>query len=141
MDSAKPRRAVDRSGTAVSRPAEIAIDPQPLVGTWMNTNNATRGITQVVLAVRDGGLVVRAFGACDPASCDWGSVNVAVFAGDADSVEGNAFNAFYDFGFMETHLQSHIRQGVLVVAKFDRFKDDSGRANYFSKEFFFRADE
>jgi hypothetical protein len=52
-----------------------------------------------------------------------------------------SFSAFYDFGFMETQLQAHVRQGVLIIAKFDRFKDNSGRANYFSKEFFYRAEQ
>jgi|SRR5215471_13565307 len=141
MESAQASRIGEGRAIQVLHPGGAVIDPRPLAGSWINTNTGTRGIARVAVSVKDGGVIVRAFGACDPAPCDWGEAYSEVFADDPDSAEGNAFNAFYDFGFMETRLQAHIRQGLLVVAKFDRFKDDSGRANYFSKEFFFRAAE
>jgi hypothetical protein len=141
MESAKASRISGGRRILDSHPGGAAIDPQPLVGAWMNTNTGSRGITKVSVSTKDGGVVVRAFGACEPSPCDWGESYADVFADDPDSIEGNAFNAFYDFGFMEIRLQAHIRQGLLVVAKFDRFKDNSGRANYFSKEFFFHAAE
>jgi hypothetical protein len=140
MESVKTSRIADGPGTQVSHPGGAVIDPRPLVGSWMNTNNGSRGITRVAVSLKESGIVVRAFGACEPSPCDWGESYAEVFASEPDSIEGNAFNALYDFGFMETRLQAHIRQGLLVVAKFDRFKDHSGRANYFSKEFFFRTD-
>jgi hypothetical protein len=40
---------------------------------------------------------------------------------------------------METHLQAKTEKGVLVVASFNRFKDQSGRSSYFSREFFYCA--
>src|SRR5215475_8899182 len=126
MESAKTSRIAKDAGIQFSHPGGAVVDPQPLAGTWMNTNNGTRGITRVEISMKDGGVAVRAFGACDPSPCDWGESYAEVFAEDPDSNKGNAFNALYDFGFMETRLQAHIRQGLLVVAKFDRFKDDSG---------------
>lgn len=48
------------------------VDPSPLTGIWLNTDKRTGGITKLVLTQNDGGLMVRAFGACDPAPCDWG---------------------------------------------------------------------
>ena len=117
--------------------ADIA--PGPLVGTWLNTNSATQGITRTILAIKGQQITLRIFAAGDP-TLDWGETDASVFATDTSSTEAMAFSAFYDFGFMETQLQSHVRQGVLIIAKFDRFKDNSGRSNYFSKEFFYRAE-
>ena len=117
--------------------ADIA--PGPLVGTWLNTNSTTQGITRAILAIKGQQITLRIFAAGDP-TLDWGETDASVFATDTSSTEAMAFSAFYDFGFMETQLQAHVRQGVLIIAKFDRFKDNSGRSNYFSKEFFYRAE-
>ena len=112
--------------------------PEILPGTWLNTNSASRGITRVLLKVNEGGLVMRAYGACEPSPCDWGEVTTCFFAKEVCFHEAMAFTAFYDFGFMESQMLAHVKLGVLVVAKFDRFKDGSGRSNYFSREFYYR---
>jgi hypothetical protein len=131
--------------TPVTHPRSAAqaitnsIRPEPLLGTWQNTNTATQGISSAVLARKGGQIVVRIIASGDPAPCDWGETVADLFAANASCTEAMAFSAFYDFGFMETHLQAHVRQGVLIIAKFDRFEDGSGRSNYFSKEFFYRA--
>ena len=116
-----------------------SIHPEPLLGTWLNTNTATRGIASAILMHKDGRIVLRIVAAGDAGPHDWGESAASLFAADASSSEAMAFSAFYDFGFMETQLQAHVRQGVLIIAKFDRFKDSRGRSNYFSKEFFYRA--
>ena len=118
-----------------------SIHSEPLLGTWLNTNTATRGITSAILSHHSGQITVRIVVAGDPRPSEWGETEVSLFAADASSSEAMAFSAFYDFGFMETQLQAHVRQGVLIIAKFDRFKDSSGRSNYFSKEFFYRAEQ
>jgi hypothetical protein len=119
--------------------AETPINPQPLLGTWLNTNGSTQGIRKAVLEAKGQEVVVRVFASGNPDPFDWKETTASLFATDAGSSEAMAFSAFYDFGFMETQLQAHVRQGVLIIAKFDRFKDNSGRSNYFSKEFFYRA--
>ena len=121
-------------------PSTNSIIPEPLLGTWLNTNTATHGIASAVLARKGGQIVVRIVAAGDSAPFDWGETAADLFAADASSTEAMAFRAFYDFGFMQTDLQAHVRQGVLIIAKFDRFEDGSGRSNYFSKEFFYRAE-
>lgn len=113
---------------------------EPLSGTWVNTNSASRGLSKVILAVRGGQLLVRVFGVCDPALCDWGEVSALLFTKSICFPEAMAFTASYDLGFMEAELLAHVKLGVLVIAKFDRFKDGSGRSNAFSREFFYRAD-
>lgn len=114
--------------------------PEPLLGTWLNTNLATRGILRAVLARGGRQIMLRVQASGSPDNYDWGETSADIFAADSSSSEAMAFNAFYDFGFMESQLQGHVRQGVLIIAKFDRFKDGSGRSNYFSKEFFYRVD-
>ena len=37
-----------------------------------------------------------------------------------------------------SQLQTYLAKGVLVIASFTQFKDGSGRANTFVKEFFYR---
>lgn len=120
--------------------ARGSIVAEPLLGKWLNTNMATRGIPKTVLAAKENGIVLRVFAAGSQQMVDWGETAASVFAADALATEAMAFSAFYDFGFMETQLQGHVRQGVLIIAKFDRFKDNSGRSNYFSKEFFYRTE-
>ncbi len=132
------RRREEELAHSSARTREISVEP--LIGIWVNTNTATRGIVKAILSTSGHDVKVQVFGSCSPEPCDWGEAKVGIFAAAANSNEAMAWNAFYNFGFMETYLQSHIRQGVLIIAKFDRFKDNSGRSNYFSKEFFFRTE-
>jgi hypothetical protein len=120
--------------------AGISIQPAPLLGTWLNTNTTTRGISSATLECKAGQNVVRIVAAGASGTCDWGETAVSLFADSSTSSDAIAFSAAYDFGYMETQLQAHVRQGVLIIAKFDRFKDGSGRSNYFSKEFFHRME-
>lgn len=106
-------------------------------GDWKSTNSATKGIARIVVMRQDGGLLVRAFGASQPEASDWGEARAEVFVEAGDPSRIRAFRAVYDFGFMETHLQAKTEKGVLVIASFNRFKDQSGRSNYFSREFFY----
>lgn|SRR5437879_4760797 len=105
-------------------------------GDWTTTNSATKGIARIKIAPREGGLVIHAFGASEAALSDWGETQAEVFVEAGDPSRIRAFRAVYDFGFLETHLQAKTEKGVLVLASFNRFKDQSGRSNYFSREFF-----
>lgn len=117
------------------------VAPESLLGTWLNTNSATQGIMRAVLAETGGRVRLQIFADGNPALPEWGEAVASLFAADSSSTEAMAFSASYDFGFMETLLQGHVRQGVLIIAKFDRFKDNCGRSNYFSKEFFYRVEK
>jgi hypothetical protein len=121
--------------------AGAAVSAEPLLGSWLNTNTATQGISKAVLTDKGGQVVLEIFAEGNRERPHWGKAVAGVFAGDSSSTEAMAFSAFYDFGFMETLLQGHVRQGVLIIAEFDRFKDNSGRSNYFAKEFFYRAEK
>src|SRR5262245_41060433 len=119
----------------------LEIDPSIFTGTWLTTNSSTRGIVKMIIELRGGQLIARSFGACSPEPCDWGEAIATVFAEGPGSSKPLAFSAVYDFGFMSSHLQAKVKKGVLVVAGFNRFQDNSGRSNYFSREFFYRSDE
>src|SRR5579864_5985138 len=114
-----PRAAVS-SGGAAHGAAAPAVDPSPLVGTWVSFDAATRGLVRVVVARRGGRLTVRAFGASSPAPRDWGEATGDAFAGGVDSVGGVgggggveggggdaaavAFTARYRLGFVDVLL-------------------------------------
>lgn len=136
METMRYTRAEDRHTTEYVPVGDGAVDPTPLDGTWLNTDKATRGIAKMILTSRDGVLLVHAYGACAPSLCDWGEVEGAAFSSNVSSSEGMAFTATYDFGFMETSLAVYLKGGILVLDSFNTFKDESGRANYFSREFF-----
>jgi hypothetical protein len=67
---------------------------------------------------------------------DWGTVGVSVFTGTPSSKVGAGFICLYDFGFAETRLQGSMAKGLLVLAQFHSFKDDSNRVDYFVREYF-----
>ena len=49
---------------------------------------------------------------------------------------GTGFTCVYDFGFAETELQAMLLKGLMVLAQLHRFKDASGRMDYFVREYF-----
>lgn len=130
-------READRLAPGEALPERGAFDLRPLVGTWTNTNPTSRGIVRVETRVETGTLRVRTFGAGSPTPYDWGEVPAGViYAAGLREGRGHAFLASYDFGFMESHLQCNLSQGLLIVAVFNVFKDGSGRSSYYSREFY-----
>lgn len=111
------------------------------VGDWTTTNQNSRGMARVVITPQGQGLLVHAFGAGEPEPQDWGTVQAEVLTDGPGSSRIRAFHAVYDFGFLESYLQAKTEKGVLVLATFNRFKDQSGRLSYFSREFFARTEE
>ncbi len=128
-------RADDRLGSA---PPAGGIDVSPLLGTWWATDKATESVVKLELAERAGSFVVHAFGACAPAPCDWGERPAMAYTAAVGVRAAMAFSAVFDFGFMETLLAAYMKGGILVLDTFNTFKDGSGRANYFTREFFHR---
>jgi hypothetical protein len=51
------------------------------------------------------------------------------------------FFAVYDFDFMRMFLAANMNKGLLIIASYNTFRDGSGRSNYFSREFFYRAED
>ena len=113
-----------------------AMDTQALPGVWINSNPNTTGIARMVMAESDGQLSLQVFAVGPEGLIDWGSAEVRVFAGLPTSKVGAGFTCNFDFGFAETELQGMIMKGLLVLAQFHRFKDNSNRADFFVREYF-----
>jgi|SRR6185436_4790791 len=111
-------------------------DGKGLIGTWINSNLDTNSIARVKITDANGKLQLQVLAMGPDGLIDWGTVEAKVFAAGPASHTGAGFAAVFDFGFAETRLQAMIMKGLLVLAQFHLFKDDSGRADYFLREYF-----
>lgn len=130
-------RAEDQLPDQASPPGGV-LDSALLVGCWYATDHDATGVVKLELNHHDGSLFVRAFGANGAEPYDWGEIEATAYGSSVMATETMAFSAVYDFGFMVTVLAAYVKQGILVLDTFNTFVDDSGRSNYFSREFFHR---
>jgi hypothetical protein len=112
------------------------LDLSALPGIWVNSNPATNGIARLVMSEADGDLSLQVYAIGPDGLIDWGAADVAVFTATPLSRIGAGFTCLYDFGFAETRLQGMIVKGLIVLAQFHSFKDDSRRVDYFVREYF-----
>ena|SRR5262245_52267347 len=120
----------------VSVEAAKPFDTSALPGSWINSNPDTNGIARIVMSESGGNLSLQTYAVGPDRLIDWGTVAVNVFAATPSSRVAAGFTCTYDFGFVETELQGMIMKGLLVLAQLHRFKDESGRADYFVREYF-----
>lgn len=131
----------------ISRVGELALlrkgqlgspSVEPLLGRWLNTNAATQGLAETIVATGPSGPTLRLLGVGEEGTLDWGVVPLELFFNleEEDGKPTVAALAAYELGFMAVGLQIRVNRGVLVVAHFTEFKDGSGRSNYFNREFF-----
>ena len=125
-------------GREEMKAAEVAIASGPLLGTWSNCDQTTRGLVRIVIAASGAGISVHAFGACVLTPCDWGPVPGLVYAENVSSSVAVAFSAYYKFSFKDTIVVGHLDVGSLVVETFDHFTDGSGRSDYYSRYYMCR---
>jgi hypothetical protein len=116
------------------------IDIRALPGTWVNSNPDTNGLARIVISASPGNLTLQVY-AIGPGDLpddliDWGTVGIDLFTSTPSSRAATGFTCVYDFGFAETRLQGMIMKGLLVLAQLHRFKDESGRADYFVREYY-----
>jgi hypothetical protein len=125
--------------TVMEATAAASLDLSVLLGDWRNTN-AEGGISRIVCELAgDARMTIHCYANFGREIRDWGNADAPVFALTFDGRQAGAFSAVYDFGFEEVRLQANVKLGVLVVASFNRFRDESGRSNYFGREFFYRV--
>ena len=124
----------------LERSFEKAVFPGVLVGNWVNVNPGTRGIVKLSIGTAAGPTTtVHLYGACTPTPCDWGSVKGVSYSSEVASPRAMAFTALYSFAFKDAIVTGHLEGQLLVVEVYNRFKDASGRSDYFDKETFHRA--
>ena len=107
-----------------------------LLGSWINSNPDTNSIALVKATDSGGGLRLQVSAVGSDGFVDWGSADAEVFAATPDSQTGAGFTCRYKFDHGETRLQGMIMKGLLVLAQFHLFKDESKRENYFLREYF-----
>lgn len=127
---------------ALNDPATRSLNAEQLVGRWVNTNRQTRGLSECLIE-RDGEQLyvsVVGVGAAEP--IPWPKSRALVLANlEEEAGQRTAALAVdFDFGFMRAETQIRVNKGVLVIVLFNSFRDESGRASYVTREFFYRED-
>lgn len=105
-------------------------------GRWVSATRLAGGLKWLRTEQSGEDLMVSAGGPGEAGQVTWGPARAQVFATAVRSAHGNAFIASFDRGPVETRIQTYPNVGVLAVHGFHRFKDSSGRADYFTREFF-----
>lgn len=116
----------------VAEPMELS----GLAGVWINSNPDTNGIARMEFSEVEGKLSVRVYAIGPNGLIDWGLAPAKLFAASPKSRAIAGFTCTYDFGFVETRLHAMMLKGLIVLAQFHEFKDNSGRMDYFVREFF-----
>lgn len=117
------------------------MDLSGLPGIWINSNPDSNGIARLVISEADGKVSSQVYAIGPDGLIDWGAADLALFTSRPNSRVAAGFTCLYDFGFVETRLQGMIMKGLLVLAQLHSFKDESGRADYFVREYFALAHE
>jgi hypothetical protein len=118
------------------------VDPGPLIGTWRNTNPDTGQIAGLHIQVVDGRAMLNVWGSSGPSHRDWGRIPIGrLYQGNPGVAQASAFEAQFEFGPMSALLEANLSKGLLIIACMKTFRDDSGRSNYFVREFFRRTDD
>ena len=112
------------------------MDLTALLGTWINSNPDTHSVALVKAAGTDGKLRLQVSAVGPEGFVDWGVADADVFASAPDSQAGAGFTCRYKFDHGETRLQGMIMKGLLVLAQFHLFDDESNRESYFLREYF-----
>lgn len=129
---------------SLPEPAHALCVANPMDGVWQNLNPNTRSLVRVeyrstchdVILCPDGNCQpqpthvgrIRAYGACHPTACDWGWTPVYQ---RPQWVRGS-----YDQGFADQWIWARIQNDQLIVVTRTHFKDNSGRANYETWDYF-----
>ena len=130
MEFAQVYDRVEIEGTA------SPLDISGLQGVWINSNPDTNGIARMEFSEVDGKPSMRVDAIGPDGLIDWGTAPIKLFASSPGSRTTAGFTCTYDFGFAETQLQAMIMKGLIVLAQVHKFKDDSGRMDYFVREYY-----
>lgn len=117
------------------------LDRTALIGNWINSNPDTTSIARLNIFESNGELQLQVFAVGPDGQIDWGTSTANVFTASPTSRTGAGFTCTFDFGFAEARMQAMIMKGLLVLAQFHLFKDDSGRASYFLREYYAKTHE
>ena len=112
------------------------MDITGLCGTWINTNPDTNGIARMIISEAAGTVSLQALAVGPDGLIDWGRTPLSLLSASPTARLAAGFSCRYDFGFVEVLLQAMIMKGLIVLAQIHSFKDGSGRADYFVREYY-----
>jgi hypothetical protein len=114
--------------------------PADFVGTWVNKDPNTRGVTRLVVTSAGGNkLNIQVFGQCHPTDCKWGTKPLLTYGINVQDTNHNYATANYNQGFANSFLTFSYGGSEVMLQKYTQFLDNSGRQNYYSREYFKRA--
>lgn len=106
--------------TPTAPPAMADAGIEELLGTWVNPDSNTRGMTKLVITkVNDQTVGLQGYGQCSPADCDWGKIQAVV---TQPSTVGT-----YQFSFKQTRISVRRSGAQLQLETADHYTDRSGR--------------
>ncbi len=98
----------------------VAFSQQAFVGTWVNDDANTGGMTRLIIGMEGNTLTVHGYGKCHPSDCDWGKITA--------SYTGNPFRAVYKQGFKtDTLTIKLVSKNALHVHSTNIFHDGTNR--------------
>jgi hypothetical protein len=133
-------------GPSDASPKEPEVRPLPASsaastfgGSWRNTNTTGSGIVSVSFAPTDAGWTLCVQGRDRSDANLWGTTSVEIYNEIGAVSEPAKIKARYDLGSLDVQLHGWVKQGILVLALFRRFKNAIGESSYFDREFFYRT--
>lgn len=127
---------------ALSDPSTRTLNADKLLGGWRNTNANTQGIAAVVIERNGDEFDVSVLGVGADSPIAWPRTRAKAFANLEEEAGQRtvALAATFEFGFMTAETYFRVNKGVLVIVLYVTFHDNSGRANYVNREFYYRLD-
>lgn len=121
--------------TALVSPAIAA--PGDFVGTWVNKDANTRGITRLVItSAGNNTLNIQVFGKCHPTDCDWGTKKLVTYGLNVQDTNHTYATANYNQSFANSLLTLGLASKQIMLQGYTQFIDNSGRKNYYSRDYF-----
>jgi hypothetical protein len=127
-----------RQDLPAGSPSDAPLDVEPLAGFWVGADRRSMSVDAIDITERDGACRLRAAGGDSTGLRDWGVAEATVYAADVGGAAAIGATARYDFGFLETTLTGFTKNGILILCTYNRWKDGSSRADYFTREFLYR---
>ena len=138
LPASTPARTTRAPGARARPPSAARLDAAPLAGLWVGADRRATSVDSIDIAERDGVCLLRVAGADASGPREWGVMEATPHAADVDGSIAIGGTARYDFCFLEVTLTFFMKSGILILCRFNRWKDDSARADCFTREFLYR---
>jgi hypothetical protein len=130
-------READRIADGEVLPGRGPLDLSQVEGDWVSTTGLAGGVSGFRARGHDGSLLIGASGYGATRGGDWGEVPAQAFANTLRHGQTcTAFIATFDNAGVRTQLESYLALGLATGHAFHRFAEDSGRRDYFTREFY-----